>query len=45
MGMVMLHVMKGSTLTGGQDNHWVLETMLGYSQERIARLVIEGVLE
>jgi crotonobetainyl-CoA:carnitine CoA-transferase CaiB-like acyl-CoA transferase len=31
--------------TLGGDNHYVLETILGYSAERIAELVIEGALE
>jgi crotonobetainyl-CoA:carnitine CoA-transferase CaiB-like acyl-CoA transferase len=31
--------------TLGGDNHYVLETILGYSEERIAELVIEGALE
>ena len=31
--------------TLGQDNQYVLETLLGYSTERIGELVAEGVLE
>jgi crotonobetainyl-CoA:carnitine CoA-transferase CaiB-like acyl-CoA transferase len=31
--------------TLGGDNHYVLETILGYSAERIAELAIEGALE
>jgi benzylsuccinate CoA-transferase BbsF subunit len=31
--------------TLGGDSHYVLETILGYSAERIAELVIEGALE
>jgi hypothetical protein len=41
----MPRVIKGSSLMLGQNNHCVLETILGYSQVHIAELVIEGVLE
>ena len=34
-----------SAPTLGQDNQYVLETLLGYSTERIGELVAEGVLE
>ena len=43
--IVMPRVIKGSSLTLGQNNHCVLETILGYSRVRIAELVIEGALE
>jgi benzylsuccinate CoA-transferase BbsF subunit len=36
---------QGSAPTLGRDNQYVLETILGYSEERIAELVAEGVLE
>jgi len=35
----------GSAATIGKDNHYVLETLLGYSEERITELVAAGVLE
>lgn len=35
----------GSAPTLGRDNQYVLETMLGYSPERITELVAAGVLE
>ena len=31
--------------TFGRDNQYVLETILGYSEERIADLVVAGVLQ
>lgn len=31
--------------TMGADNHWVLSELLGYDDEKIAQLAIEGVLE
>ena len=35
----------GSAPTLGRDNSYVLEQILGYDAERIADLVIAGVLE
>ncbi len=35
----------GPIPTFGRDNHYVLETLLGYDPERIAELVIAGVLD
>ena len=35
----------GSAATIGKDNQYVLETLLGYSEERITELVAAGVLE
>ena len=35
----------GSAATIGKDNHYVLETLLGYSEEQITELVAAGVLE
>jgi len=35
----------GSATTIGRDNQYVLETLLGYSEERITELVAAGVLE
>ena len=35
----------GSAATMGKDNHYVLETLLGYSEGRITELVAAGVLE
>ena len=36
---------KGAAPTLGRENSYVLETILGYSQERITELVAAGVLE
>jgi len=36
---------EGSAATMGRDNQYVLETLLGYSEERITELVAAGVLE
>jgi benzylsuccinate CoA-transferase BbsF subunit len=35
----------GAAATLGRDNQYVLETILGYSEERITELVAAGVLE
>src|SRR5215813_1941560 len=35
----------GSAATLGRDNHYVLQTILGYSEERITELVAAGILE
>ncbi len=35
----------GSAPTLGRDNQYVLETLLGYDNDRIAELVIAGALE
>jgi benzylsuccinate CoA-transferase BbsF subunit len=35
----------GSAPTLGRDNQYVLDTILGYSEEQITALVAEGVLE
>lgn len=35
----------GAAPTVGRDNHYVLATLLGYSEERITELVAAGVLE
>jgi crotonobetainyl-CoA:carnitine CoA-transferase CaiB-like acyl-CoA transferase len=35
----------GSAATVGKDNQYVLETLLGYSEERITELVAAGILE
>ncbi len=36
---------RGSAPTFGRDNHYVLEKILGYSEERITELVAGGALE
>jgi benzylsuccinate CoA-transferase BbsF subunit len=36
---------EGSVATVGRDNQYVLETLLGYSEERITELAAAGVLE
>lgn len=36
---------EGSAPTMGRDNQYVLETLLGYSEERITEIVASGVLE
>jgi crotonobetainyl-CoA:carnitine CoA-transferase CaiB-like acyl-CoA transferase len=37
-------VVDGPAPTLGRDNQWVLETILGYSEDRIAELVVAGAL-
>jgi crotonobetainyl-CoA:carnitine CoA-transferase CaiB-like acyl-CoA transferase len=37
-------VVDGPAPTLGRDNQWVLETLLGYSEERITELVVAGAL-
>ncbi|NOT56946.1 MAG: CoA transferase, partial [Deltaproteobacteria bacterium] len=36
---------EGAAPTMGRDNQYVLETLLGYSEERITEIVASGVLE
>ena len=36
---------EGAAATIGRDNQYVLETLLGYSEERITELAAAGVLE
>jgi crotonobetainyl-CoA:carnitine CoA-transferase CaiB-like acyl-CoA transferase len=36
---------EGSAPTMGRDNQYVLETLLGYNEEQITKLVAAGVLE
>lgn len=37
-------VVEGPAPTLGRDNQWVLETLLGYSEDRITELVVAGAL-